>query len=187
MEFGLARNWWVLALRGILAILFGILAILWPDITVGVLVFLFGAFALVNGIFAIVAVVTGAAAQEGRQWWALLVEGLLGIGAGAVTFLWPGITALALIYVIAFWAILAGVFEVMAAIRLRKQIEGEWVLALSGILSILFGGLLIVWPAEGIRAVIWLIGAYAIGFGLLLLALAFRLRSLGRRGSEVRG
>src|SRR4051812_40770105 len=131
-----ARNWWALVLRGVAGVLFGIAAFAWPNIALGALVLLFGAFALADGIFSIAAAVAGRP-REGIPSWALLVEGLLGIAVGIVTFAWPGITELALLYMIAAWAIATGVFEFVAAIQLRRHIRGEWLLALSGLLSIL--------------------------------------------------
>src|SRR5215212_2986603 len=172
----LARNWWVLAIRGVAAILFGIGAFLWPGLTLAVLVLLFGAYALVDGIFAVIAGITGRAEQ--KRWWMMILEGLAGIVIGVLTFLWPGITALVLLYFIAAWSIVTGAFEVAAAIRLRKEIEGEWMLALAGIASVIFGILLLVLPGPGALALIWLIGSYAIVFGILMLVLAFRLRSM---------
>jgi uncharacterized membrane protein HdeD (DUF308 family) len=172
----LARNWWVLAIRGVAAILFGIGAFLWPGLTLTVLVLLFGAYALVDGIFAVIAGIT--ARKEQERWWMMVLEGLAGIVMGVLTFLWPGITALVLLYFIAAWSIVTGAFEVAAAIRLRKEIEGEWMLALAGIASVIFGILLLVLPGPGALALIWLIGSYAIVFGVLLLILAFRLRSM---------
>ena len=133
----LARNWWALVLRGIFGVLFGITAFVWPGITLAVVMLLFGAYALVDGVFAIAAAVVGS--RQSLPWWALLVEGLLGIAVGVFTFFWPGITELALIFLIAAWAVVTGIFEIVAAIRLRKEIRGEWLLALSGVLSILFG------------------------------------------------
>src|SRR5215210_3058377 len=172
----LARNWWVLALRGLVAIVFGLLAFLWPGITLWALILLFGAYMLVDGVFAIVAGVR-AAGNEAR-WWLLLVEGILGVLAGIVAFLWPGLTALALLYFIAAWAIVTGIFEIVGAIRLRREIEGEWALILGGTLSVLFGVLLVVIPAPaGILSLTWLIGVYAVAFGVLLLILAFRVRN----------
>jgi len=185
MEFGLSRNWWVLVVRGLLAILFGILAFFWPGLTLYVLIIFFGAYALVDGAFAIAAAVTGH--HEGRQWWTLLLEGLLGLIVGAVTFLWPGITGLALVYIIAFWAIATGVFEIMAAIRLRKYIEGEWALALAGALSILFGLLIAIVPGAGALGIVWLIAAYAIVFGALLVILGFQLRNWRRHADTMAG
>jgi uncharacterized membrane protein HdeD (DUF308 family) len=172
----LARSWWALVLRGVVAVLFGIAAFAWPGITLASLILLYGAFALVGGIFTIAAALAGRT-MEGQPWWALLIDGLLGIAVGIVAFAWPGITALALLYLIAFWAILTGVLEVIAAIRLRKEIEGEWLLAISGVLSVLFGLALIVRPVTGALAVIWLIGAYSIAFGALMIVLGFRMRS----------
>jgi uncharacterized membrane protein HdeD (DUF308 family) len=174
----LARNWWVLALRGVLAIIFGILAIIWPGLTLLVLITLFGAYALVDGIFAVIAGIASYGKNE--RWWAVLLEGIAGIVLGVLTFLWPGTTALVLVYFIAAWALLTGIFEIAAAIRLRKEIEGEWMMVLSGILSIIFGLFLIVAPGAGALGLIWVIGAYAIVWGILLLILAFRLRGLPR-------
>jgi uncharacterized membrane protein HdeD (DUF308 family) len=172
----LARNWWALVLRGLAAILFGVLAFAWPGITLFVLVLFFGAYMLVDGIFAIVAAVR--AAGEEDRWWLLLIQGILGVLAGLVAIFWPGLTALALLYFIAAWAIVTGIMEIVAAIRLRREIEGEWALALSGALSVLFGVLLVVLPAPaGLLSLVWLIGAYAVATGVLLLILAFRVRS----------
>jgi uncharacterized membrane protein HdeD (DUF308 family) len=171
----LSRNWWLVALRGLAAIVFGVLAFVWPAITLWALVLLFGAYMLVDGIFAIVAAVR-AAGREAR-WWLLLIEGVLGVLAGLVAAFWPGLTALALHYFIAAWAIVSGILEIAGAIRLRREIEGEWALGLSGALSLLFGVLLVVIPAPaGLLSLVWLIGAYALAFGVLLLVLAFRLR-----------
>jgi uncharacterized membrane protein HdeD (DUF308 family) len=182
MVMTLAHNWWILALRGLCAIIFGILAFVWPGVTLGVLVLLYGAYALVDGVLAIIAALSKRQGS-GLPWWALLLEGLLGIAAGIVTFVWPGITALFLLFLIAGWAIVTGVFEIIAAIRLRKEIEGELWLALSGIVSIIFGVLLFVRPGAGALTVVWLIGAYAIFFGIFLLALAFRLKRFKERAS----
>jgi uncharacterized membrane protein HdeD (DUF308 family) len=129
---------------------------------------------LVDGVFAIISAFTNRAGPE--RWWVLLLEGLVGIAAGIITFLLPGVATIVLIYVIAFWAILTGVFEISAAIRLRKEIQGEWMLALGGILSIVFGMLLLFFPTAGELTVTWLIGIYAILFGIVLLGLGLRLR-----------
>ncbi|MBV8678596.1 MAG: HdeD family acid-resistance protein [Planctomycetaceae bacterium] len=181
MVIVLARNWWALVLRGLFAVLFGIIALAWPGITLGALVLLYGAYALADGVFAIASVMAGR--TWGRPWWSLLVEGLVGIAVGIMTFAWPGITALVLLYLIAAWAFVTGIFEIVAAIRLREEIRGEWLLALSGILSVLFGVALVIWPGAGALALIWVIGAYAIAFGVLMIALGFRLRSWSRRES----
>lgn len=172
----LARNWWALVLRGVVAVLFGVAAFAWPGITLASLILLYGAFALVGGLFAVAAALTSRP-LGGQPWWAMFIDGLLGIAVGIIAFAWPGITALALLYLIAFWAVFTGVLEVIAAVRLRHEIEGEWLLAISGILSVLFGLALIVRPATGALAVIWLIGAYSIAYGVLMIALGFRMRS----------
>lgn len=170
----LARNWWVFLVRGILAILFGIAAFVWPGITITVLVLMFGAYALVDGIFAIVAGI--ASRREQERWWMMILVGLAGVVAGILTFIWPGITALVLLYFIAGWAIVMGIFQIAAAIRLRREIEGEWLLILGGITSVIFGILLVVRPGAGALASIWIIGSYALLFGILMIVLAFRLR-----------
>ena len=185
----LSRNWWALALRGLAAIVFGVLAFVWPSITLWALVLLFGAYMLVDGIFAIVAAVR-AAGREAR-WWLLLVEGVLGVLAGLVAFLLPGITALALLYLVAAWAIFTGILQIVGAVRLRREIEGEWALILGGVLSVIFGLVLAVLPGSGILALVWLIGAYAVVSGVLLIVLAFRVRNNrdeaeGPRASRVR-
>jgi uncharacterized membrane protein HdeD (DUF308 family) len=167
----LARNWWALALRGLVAVLFGLLTFILPGITLVTLVLLFGAYALVDGIFNLIAFFRVASHQ-----WALLIEGVIGIITGILTFAWPGITAIVLLYLIAFWAILTGVFEVVAGIRLRKAITNEWLLILMGVLSLLFGTFILFAPGAGALAIVLWIGAYALVFGAFLLALAFRLR-----------
>jgi uncharacterized membrane protein HdeD (DUF308 family) len=171
-----SSSWWALALRGLAAIAFGVLAFVWPHITLTVLVFFFGAYALVDGLIAIIAGLKSHATL--KRWWLLLVEGLLSVAAGIVAFVAPGITALVLLMLIAAWAIVTGVFEIAAAIQMRKYITGEWLLALAGVASVLFGGALLFNPNAGALAVIWIIGGYAIVFGILLVTLGFRLRSL---------
>jgi uncharacterized membrane protein HdeD (DUF308 family) len=174
----LARNWWLLLLRGIAGIIFGVLTFFWPDISLVALVLLFGAFAFADGVFALINGIRERRAND--RWWLLILHGLMGIGAGVVTLLWPGISALALLYVIAAWALVTGALEIAAAIRLRKVIEGEWLLALSGIASVLLGILLFLFPEPGVLAVVLWIGAYALVSGVLLIVLAFRLRSWAR-------
>jgi uncharacterized membrane protein HdeD (DUF308 family) len=167
----LVANWWALALRGLAAVLFGLLTLFLPGITLVTLVLLFGAYALVDGIFNVIAFFRVASHQ-----WALLIEGVVGIIAGVLTFAWPAITAIVLLYVIAFWAILTGIFEIIAGIRLRKVITNEWLLLVMGVLSFLFGLLILFAPGAGALAIVLWIGAYALVFGIFLLALAFRLR-----------
>jgi uncharacterized membrane protein HdeD (DUF308 family) len=167
----LAANWWALALRGLAGVLFGLLTFFVPGITLVTLVLLLGVYALVDGIFNVLAFF-----RVASRHWALLFEGVIGIIACVLTFAWPSITALVLLYVIAFWAIFTGLFEFIAGVRLRKVITNEWLLLLMGVLSVLFGMLVFVCSrAVAFTIVLW-IGAYALVFGVLLLALAFRLR-----------
>lgn len=173
----LSRHWWVLALRGLLAVVFGLLALIWPTSTVRVLVILFGVYALVDGLFSLYSALVNRRRRGG--WWLLLVEAVAGVGVGILAFVWPQITALAFLYLIAAWAIVTGVLELVAAFQLRRQVEGEWVLALAGIVSIALGLLLALRPGSGLVAVVWFVGAYAIVFGILLIVLGFRLRGLG--------
>ena len=168
----LARYWWVLALRGVLAVLFGLFAFFIPAITLLSLVLLFGAYVLLDGIFDLVA-----ATRSPSHHWALVLEGIVGIIAGILTFFWPGITAMVLLYLIAFWAIFTGVLEIIAGIRLRQVLSDEIWLILMGVLSLLFGLFILIFPSAGALAVVYWIGAYALLFGIMLLALAFRLRS----------
>lgn len=169
-------HWWAFALRGVAALIFGILGFAWPGVTLAALVVFWGAYALIDGVLALLSAFR--TAQDHR--WALLVEGIVGIGAGVVTFVWPGLTALVLVYIIAFWALMTGVLEIAAALRLRKVIHNEWRLALSGALSLVFGIALLASPGTGAIALVWLIAAYAVIFGAMLLALAFRLWSMGQ-------
>ena len=173
----ITHSWWMILLRGIFAILFGIAAFIWPGPTIEALVLLFGAYALLDGIFAVIVGIQQYG--ETQRWWAVVLEGIAGIVLGVLTLVWPGTTATVLLAFIAAWAILTGVFEIAAAIWLRKVIEGEWTLILAGALSVLFGVLLVLQPTAGALAIIWLIGAYAIVFGVLLSILALQLRSLG--------
>ena len=173
----ITHYWWMILLRGIFAILFGIAAFIWPGPTIEALVLLFGAYALLDGIFAVIVGIQQYG--ETQRWWAAVLEGIAGIVLGVLTLLWPGTTATVLLAFIAAWAIVTGVFEIAAAVWLRKVIEGEWTLILAGALSVLFGVLLLVQPTAGALAIIWLIGAYAIVFGVLVSILAFELRRLG--------
>lgn len=167
------RNWRLYVLRGVLAILFGLAALFWPGMTLGVLVILFGAYVTLEGILAIVA-----ALQHGiSDSWLVFLEGIAGVVVGLITFFWPAVTAVALLVLIAVWAILTGILEIAAAVQLRREIVGEWVLIMTGGLSILIGILLIANPGAGILAVIVLIGVYAILFGALLIYLGVKVRS----------
>jgi uncharacterized membrane protein HdeD (DUF308 family) len=170
----LAENWWLLLLRGVAAIIFGILAFFWPGVTLLTLVFLWGAYAIVDGVFSLWAAVSGRDSMTPR-WW-LAVVGVAGIIAGLLAFSWPGLTAGILLLFIAGWAIVIGALEIWGAIQLRKEIEGEFWLILSGLLSIAFGLIVIGQPGVGALAVVWLIAGYAVLFGCSLVALALRLR-----------
>ncbi len=172
----LARYWWALALRGVFAVLFGLLTFFIPGITLLTLVLLFGAYVLLDGIFDIVSAI-----RTPSRHWALILEGIVGIIAGILTFLWPGITAMVLLYLIAFWAIFTGVLEIVAGIRLRETLIGEVWLILMGVLSLIFGLFILIFPGAGALAVVFWIGAYAFVFGIMLIALAFRLRGFRHR------
>jgi len=172
----IARNWWVFLLRGIVAILFGVLAFLRPGITLEALVLLFAFWALFDGVFSLIGSIGAAEARE--PWWPLVLIGLLGIAAGILTLRYPGVTALALLFVIAFWSILRGIIEIAAAVRLRDLIQGEWWFILGGIASIVFGVLVVMYPVSGLLAAVWLLGIYAVIFGITQIMLGFRLRGL---------
>ena len=160
----ISRDWWVFALRGVAAILFGIMAIASPEITLAALVLLFGAYAFVDGVALLIALARGEAGAR-RHAWSVGIMGVLGIVASIVTFVWPGITALSLLYIVAFWAIATGVFQTVAAVALRREIEGEFWMGLGGVMSVVFGIFLIVSPGTGLIALVWLVGFWAIVFG----------------------
>lgn len=170
----LARNWWLLLLRGIAATVFGELTLVWPGITLLTLVLLFSAFALVDGVLALAAAFMGG--TPAPRWW-LAVVGFLGVAVGLVTFVWPSVTALVLLLFIAGWAIATGVMQIVGAIRLRKEIEDEWLLIGSGVLSVVFGLVLAVQPQTGALALLYVIGFYAILYGIILIGLSLRLRA----------
>ena len=175
MDNTLARNWWLVVLRGILAILFGLTAFVWPAITLVVLVWIFGIYALADGL---VSVGTGLSrTKDSPRWWAFVVEGLVSIVAAVIALIWPQLATLAIVLLIAGWAVLTGILEIVAAIRLRHEINNEWLLALGGIISIVLGVFLFLQPFAGGIAIIWTIAAYAMIFGVLLIALGFRLRN----------
>ncbi|MAU10938.1 MAG: hypothetical protein CL607_14035 [Anaerolineaceae bacterium] len=175
MSESMAKHWWLLVVRGVFAVLFGGLTILMPEITLYVLVLMFGVYVIVDGGFSIYAALTGR--QKNQRWWLGLLEGIVGIVVGLLTFIWPGMTGLILLYLIAFWAIMTGVLEIVAAFHLRKEISTEWLLGLSGVLSLVFGILLIFAPGSGALALAWLIGFYAIMFGFTMIGLGLRLRN----------
>jgi len=173
----LRGNWGWVALRGVAALIFGILAFVWPAATLLVLALFWGAYVFCDGIFSLVAGFR--MRDQGKPMWSLLLIGVLGIAAGLITFFAPGITAVALLVFIAVWAILMGIFQVVTAIRVRKTIDHEWLLIVSGVVSILFGLVLLFSPAAGLIALVWVVGGYAVVFGLLQIGVALRLRKLG--------
>jgi uncharacterized membrane protein HdeD (DUF308 family) len=174
----LVRNWGLVALRGVAALIFGIMTLLQPGIALWTLVVLFGAYALVDGALTVVSVLANRRSQP--HWGAALLGGILGVLVGVAAFLWPGITALSLLFLIAGWAIVRGVAEIVTAVRLRRVIDHEWLLALAGVVSVAFGAMLLLFPVPGALAVVLWIGAWATVSGVLLLILGFRLRSWGR-------
>jgi uncharacterized membrane protein HdeD (DUF308 family) len=176
----MAEHWWLMLLRGIAAVIFGILSIVWPAISALSLVLLWGAYTFADGIFSLGAAIMGKAATTGQRWW-LAITGVLGVAAGLVAFFAPGLTATVLLVFIAIWAIAIGVMAIIGAIQLRKEIEGEWLLILSGVLAVLFGVLMFLQPAAGALAVIWMIATFAIVFGIDLIWLAFKLKGFKDR------
>ncbi|CZF78555.1 HdeD family acid-resistance protein [Grimontia marina] len=173
----LSRNWWVLLLRGIASIIFGFMLWTLPtEESVETLILVFGIFAFVDGALQVWTAIMER--KERDNWVVLMLWGVVGIAAGIMTFTVPGLTAVALLFYIAIWAIAKGVLEIIAAIRLRKEITGEWLLILGGIISILFGGFLMSNPAAGAMALIWVIAMYAFIFGVLFVALSFKLKGL---------
>ena len=172
----MAKNWGWLLLRGVAAIVFGVLAFLWPGVTLLMLTILWGAWAFTDGLFALVAAFR--VREKGKAHWPQILIGVLGIAAGVVTFVSPGLAAAALLMFIAAWAVVTGGLQVIVAVRLRKEIEGEWMLALSGLVSMAFGVLMVLRPGAGAMAVIWIIGGYSILFGLLVVMVALKLKGI---------
>jgi uncharacterized membrane protein HdeD (DUF308 family) len=174
MIAALARNWWAIAIRGVLGILFGLVALFLPGATMLSLVLLFAAYVFVDGVFAIVAAVRSAGQHE--RWGLLVLEGIVDIAAAVIAVVWPGITVVAFVLVVAFWALLSGALMLWAAFRLDVD-NGRWWLVFGGVVSLLYGALLIVTPMVGALVLTWWLGAYALVFGVSLLVLAFRLRA----------
>jgi uncharacterized membrane protein HdeD (DUF308 family) len=174
-----SRDWWVYAIRGVAAILFGIMAVIWPAPTLAVLVLLFGAYAFVDGVALLVALARGDVLARSHKW-ATGLMGVFGIVVSFVTFVWPGMTALTLLYLVAFWAIAMGVLQIVAAIEFRREIDGELFVVLGGILSIAFGGFLVAFPGAGLLSLVWLVGFWAELFGFSSLAVAYRLHGIDR-------
>ena len=174
----LIRNWWAVLLRGVLGVCFGLATFFWPRFSFAAIVLAFGAYALVDGAFALASAARGRLGGQPR--WLLILRGLAGLGVGIVTLFSPGITAFVLLYLIAAWALVGGALEIAEAISLRKEIQHEWLLAISGVLSIALGVMLILFPAAGAMGLVLWVGTYAFFFGILFIALGFRLRAWGK-------
>ena len=170
----LTRNWWLVVIRGLLAIMFGLIAFLWPDLAWLVLILMFGVYAIVDGVFAMLSSVTRS--RYSSRWWVFLLEGIVSVAAGTVVLLRPELASFALIVVIAVWAILTGILEIVGAIRLRREITNEWMLGFGGFVSIVLGVLILFQPETSGLVITLMIGTYALIFGILLVALGFRLR-----------
>ena len=169
-----ASHWWSWAIRGLAALAFGVLTFVWPGATIASLILVFGFYAVMDGVFAFIEAIKRR--HSDKRWWALLLESLAGLALGAIALLMPGLVAFSFVYLLGVWAIVTGVLEIVQAIRARHEIQGEGWLILGGVLSVLFGGTLVIWPDSGAIALIWLLGGYAIGFGLVMLIMAFNLR-----------
>ena len=174
---GLAKWWWTFIVRGIVAILFGVIAFVFPPLGVGFLVGLFAAWAIIDGVGSLL---TGIRTRgQDRSWWLEILEGVIGVAAGVIALVLPvGFVAEILLLLIAAWAILTGILEIVMAVRLRRVIEGEVWLALAGVASIVFGVVLFLFPAAGILSIVWLIAGFAIAFGVFFVMLGWRLRGI---------
>lgn len=181
----LYQNRWLIGLRGLLAVIFGVLAFLWPGLTAVALVFMFAAYAILDGILTIAASLRSRVAND--RWWVMLLEGIVDIAAGVIAFIFPTLAAIVLVFVVAVWAIITGLLQLVMAIRLRREITNEWFLGLGGVVSILLGVIMVINPGAGMIGLVWAIAGYAIVFGILMIILAFRARSMaeGRRGPEI--
>jgi uncharacterized membrane protein HdeD (DUF308 family) len=174
-----SRDWWVYAIRGIAAIVFGILALVWPGPTLTALVFLFGAYAFVDGVALLIALARGDVLAR-RHRWVTGFTGALGIGVSIATLVWPGMTALTLLYLVAIWAVAMGTLQIVAAIEFRREIDGEFWLILGGIFTIVFGALLVAFPGAGLVTLVWLVGFWAELYGISSLGMAYRLHGIDR-------
>jgi uncharacterized membrane protein HdeD (DUF308 family) len=184
MLSNLIRNWWLFALRGLFAVVFGVVAFVWPEVTRLALVLWFGAYLVLD---ALLALVIGIGPLRGTRWWPMIVTGLVGIAAGASILIWPDTAALALLYLVAIWAVAKGVLEIAAAIAFRREITNEWALGLTGVASIALGVLLVAFPQAGLVGLTWAIGGYSLVAGLAQIVLAFHLRSLHSQAEALLG
>ena len=178
----LAMNWWSMGIRGVITALFGVAAIAWPNITLAVLIGLFGIFMLVDGVIAFISAIR--AGQERQRWWTYVVEGLVEVGIGIAVFSVPQVTAVILLYFIAFWAIFIGIWRIATAIELRREIEGEWLWGLSGLVALLFGFAILAFPAAGALTLVRVIGIFALAFGIFSIIMSFRVRSWQHEAEE---
>ena len=176
----LARNWGLIVFRGVLGVIFGIIAVFWPGITVIALAILWGAYVLVDGLTALAFGIGGGGGVSGSGRWIMVLTGIAGVAAGIIAFVWPGKTAIVLLFVIAIWAVVVGIFQLIAAWRLRKEIQGEWLLAFTGLVSILLGVLLFLQPGSGAVALVFTIGIFAIVWGITAIVLGVRLRGIAK-------
>jgi uncharacterized membrane protein HdeD (DUF308 family) len=178
VEHRLGRSWWLLALRGLMTLVFGVLTLFWPGVTLEILALIFGAYMFVDGVFALIAMLSGR--RHGHHWLGFLLEGVAGILVGVLTFLHPGLAIAAVVYLIAAWAIVTGVFQLVEAVVVGRYLEGVFWLILSGVVSIVLGILLFANPGAGAVALAWFLGAYAIVAGLLMISLGVQLRAWSR-------
>ena len=167
--------WWLLALRGLFAILFGIVILAWPALTIEILVIIYGVFALVGGILSMI--IGLFSIGKNSNWWLMFLEGVLGFIVGGIVLKWPAMSLLLLIIIIALWAIISGIAQIITAFFVRQQIKNEWLMALSGLISLLFGLLLFSWPISGIIVLSWLIGFYALLLGIFLIVFGFQIKT----------
>ncbi len=179
----MARNWWVLLIRGIAAILFGFAVILFPNLSLVLLVTFLAAYLFVDGVFALIAAFQS---RNHPRWWLLALEGVLGVLAGIAAFYFPAGAVLTVFYIVVFWAIVTGVIEIISAIELRQQIQNEWMLILSGVVSVIFGGVLLFNPGAGVLTLLWLVGVLSLAFGVMLVILAFRVHGHGGASASTR-
>ena len=177
VKSALHRSWWLLLLRGIIAVAFGVATFVWPQISLLSLILVYGVYAVADGVLALIAAIRGGGIAP--RWW-LALGGVVSILAGGLAFAWPGLTALVLVYLIGFWSIMRGIIEIVGAIRLRKEIANEWTLIAAGVLSVIFGLILVFAPGAGAMGLLWLIAAWAVLFGLLLIWVAFKVRTLAK-------
>jgi uncharacterized membrane protein HdeD (DUF308 family) len=175
----LSKRWWLVVLRGVLAVIFGVTAWAWPGLTLTTLVVMVGAYVLASGMLSFAGMFF--AREDGESIWPYLLDGLLGLFTGIMVLAWPGISTLALLYLIAAWAVASGIFQIAGAIELRKEIEGEWLMGIAGAGSILFGVLTAIFPGDGALALVWTIGLYSVVIGIVFIVLGFRLHGGERR------